>query len=104
MHNPPKPTGVKPMVLAGWMEKPWPVEEKCAVTSPTVRSMGSDVCMGALSKSKTLSLVCFRRRKHTKDEKKNRPDIPGYASGWPVRSAHDTPSRRSPAGGQIGRA
>jgi hypothetical protein len=52
MQSPPKPTGVNPIVFAGWIEKPDPEAVKSAVTVPTVSLIGSDVWMGAESKSK----------------------------------------------------
>src|SRR5512140_1742543 len=51
MQLPVNPAGVKPMVLAGCMEYPSPVAEKCAVIPPTVRVIGRVAETGALSKS-----------------------------------------------------
>src|ERR1041384_519062 len=51
MTSPENPCGVKPSTLASWMEYPCPVPERFAVRPFTVWLIGSEVWMGALSKS-----------------------------------------------------
>ena len=52
MKRPVKPSGTTG-ALVSWIEKPWPVAEKWAVIPPAVWSIGSELCSGALLKSKS---------------------------------------------------